>query len=97
MKAYMYILLCNNGKYYTGSTKDLDLRMAEHNAGMGSNFTSKHLLVKLVYYEEYRYIEEAFLREKQVQNWSKAKKEALIAGNKKDLKILARKEQFKNN
>lgn len=31
---------CNDGHYYTGSTKDLDLRLAEHNRGVGCNFTS---------------------------------------------------------
>lgn len=93
MKAYMYMLLCNNGQYYTGSTKDLELRIAEHGEGVGANFTSKHLPVKLVYYEEFRYIEEAFLREKQIQNWSKKKKEALIAGNKDALKILSKRKR----
>ncbi len=94
MKAYMYLLLCSNGQYYTGSTKYLELRLLEHESGMGANFTSKHLPVKLVYYEEFRSIAEAFLREKQVQNWSKKKKEALIAGNTADLKYLARKQKL---
>jgi putative endonuclease len=49
--------------------------------------------LKLVYYEEFRFIEEAFLREKQVQNWSRKKKEALIAGNKSDLIQFARKQR----
>ncbi|HNW68624.1 MAG TPA: hypothetical protein PKK66_07235, partial [Bacteroidales bacterium] len=40
----------------------------------------KHLLVKLVYYEKYQRIDEVFYREKQVQGWSRAKKEALING-----------------
>jgi putative endonuclease len=93
MAAYMYILQCSNGQYYTGSTKNLELRLAEHNEGLGANFTAKHLPVKLVYYEEFRFIEEAFLREKQVQNWSRKKKEALIAGNKSDLIQFARKQR----
>ncbi|MEI8201698.1 MAG: GIY-YIG nuclease family protein [Bacteroidota bacterium] len=85
MNAYMYILLCSNGKYYTGSTKDLNKRLEEHQNGEGSNFTRKHLPVKLVYYEQFARIDEAFLREKQVQNWSKLKKEALI--NKENSKL----------
>jgi putative endonuclease len=32
----------------------------------------------LVYFEEYKNIAEAFAREKQVQNWSRAKREALL-------------------
>src|SRR4051812_14867359 len=81
MKGWMYILHCANGAYYTGSTNDLDLRIQQHQNGEGANFTKKHLPVKLVYYEEFQRIDEAFNREKQVQRWSRAKKEALIAGN----------------
>ena len=79
-KGYMYILQCSNGAYYTGSTIDLDKRLAQHQAGEGANFTKKHLPVSLVYYEEFQRIDDAFYREKQVQGWSRAKKEALIKG-----------------
>ncbi len=41
MKGYMYILLCSNGQYYTGSTKDLERRLAQHLNGEGANFTKK--------------------------------------------------------
>lgn len=78
MKGYIYILLCSNGQYYTGSTNDLERRLAQHKNGEGSNFTRKHLPVRLVYLEEFDRIDEAFQREKQVQGWSRKKKEALI-------------------
>ena len=78
MKGYMYILECANGKYYTGSTKDLKRRLEQHQNGEGANFTKKHLPVRLVYFEEFQRIDEAFYREKQVQGWSRKKKEALI-------------------
>jgi len=80
MKGYMYILECASGHYYTGSTNDLERRLLEHQNGEGANFTKKHLPVKLVYYEEFLRIDQAFLREKQVQGWSRRKKEALING-----------------
>ena len=67
MKGYMYILECANGQYYTGSTKDLEVRLYQHQNGEGANFTKKHLPVKLVYFEEYERIDEAFYREKQIQ------------------------------
>jgi len=76
----MYILICENGAYYTGSTIDLELRVKQHQNGQGANYTSKHLPVKLIYYHEFDSIEQAFKREKQVQGWSRAKKEALING-----------------
>lgn len=78
MKGFMYILECSNGNYYTGSTIDIDRRLKEHNIGNGANFTKKHLPVELIYFEEFERIDEAFYREKQVQGWSRKKKEALI-------------------
>jgi putative endonuclease len=78
MEAFMYILKFGNGLYYVGSTKNLEKRLEQHQLGEGANFTRKHLPVKLVYFETFDRIDEAFKREKQVQNWSRAKKEALI-------------------
>jgi len=77
----MYILHCADGTFYTGSTTDLSTRISQHNSGEGANYTSKRLPVKLVYKEEFQRIEDAFRREKQIQPWSKAKKEALIKRN----------------
>ncbi|MBR6491907.1 MAG: GIY-YIG nuclease family protein [Bacteroidales bacterium] len=90
MKGYMYILLCNDGSYYTGSTTDLEHRLEQHFAGEGANYTKKHPPVKLLYYEEFDRIDEAFFREKQVQGWSRKKKEALISGNYEKLPELSR-------
>lgn len=81
----MYILECADGSYYTGSTWDLDRRLREHQNGEGANHTKKHLPVKLLYYEEYAQVEDAFHREKQVQGWSRRKKEALMAENREKL------------
>ena len=89
MKGYMYILECANGKFYTGSTHSLEIRLAQHQAGEGANFTKKHLPVKLVYCEEFERIDEAFVREKQVQGWNRKKKLALINGKFENLHGLA--------
>ncbi|NUN10430.1 MAG: GIY-YIG nuclease family protein [Ignavibacteriaceae bacterium] len=91
MKGYTYILLCADGKYYTGSTNDLRRRLEQHQLGEGANFTSKRLPVELVYYEEYERVDEAFYREKQIQGWSRSKKEALIFGKESALPTLAKK------
>ena len=80
MQGYMYILKCANGAYYTGSTNDLELRIYQHQNGEGANFTSKNLPVELVYFEEFQRIDDAYYREKQIQGWSRKKKEALING-----------------
>ena len=66
---------------------------------MGSRYTSSRLPVKLVYFEEYERIEEAFRREKQLQGWSRKKKEALISGDIDKLHFLAEcknRSHFKN-
>ncbi|AGA77335.1 GIY-YIG nuclease family protein [Echinicola vietnamensis] len=81
MKGYMYILECSNGAFYTGSTVDLDRRLEKHQAGHGANFTKRYLPVKLVYFEEYARIDQAFYREKQIQRWGRSKKIALINGD----------------
>ena len=89
MKGWMYILDCVDGSYYTGSTNNLELRLAQHQNGEGANHTKKRLPVKLVYFEEYQRIDEAFNREKQVQGWGRKKKEALINGTFDNLHNLA--------
>ncbi len=78
MKGYMYILKCSNDTYYTGSTKYLELRLKQHQDGEGANHTKKYLPVELVYFEEFQRIDEAYYREKQIQKWTRKKKEALI-------------------
>jgi len=80
MNGFLYILECADGSFYTGSTNNLDLRISQHQNGEGANHTRKRLPVKLVYFEEFLRIEEAYQREKQIQGWSRKKKEALIIG-----------------
>ncbi|MCP5156417.1 MAG: GIY-YIG nuclease family protein [Ectothiorhodospiraceae bacterium] len=79
--AYVYILECIDGSYYTGSTRDLDQRVWEHTIGLGARYTARRQPVKLVYAEEYDRIDDAFAREKQLQGWSREKKRALIEGH----------------
>lgn len=80
MHGFMYILLCANGSYYVGSTRDLERRVAQHQRGEGADHTRKHGPVELVYHEWYPRIDLAFNRERQVHGWSRKKKQALING-----------------
>ena len=89
----MYILECSDGSYYTGSTKYLDVRFLQHQNGEGANYTKTRLPVKLVYHEEFQRIDEAFYREKQVQGWSRKKKQALINGHYELLPKLSKSKQ----
>jgi putative endonuclease len=86
---YMYILKCADESYYTGSTKDLERRLCEHQNGLGAHHTAKRLPVRLVYCEEYDRIDDAFYREKQVQGWSRKKKEALMVSDYNQIHLLA--------
>jgi putative endonuclease len=89
--AWMYILKCADGSYYVGSTKNLELRFEQHQSGKGSRYTSGRLPVELVYGEEYDRVADAYAREKQVQNWGRAKRKALINGDTEMLPPLAKK------
>jgi len=86
---YLYILECADGSYYTGSTTDLDRRLWEHQNGLGAKYTAKRLPVKLVYCDECDRIDDVFFREKQIQGWSRKKKQALINGDSNQLHRLA--------
>ena len=87
----MYILKCSDDTYYTGSTKYLEKRIEEHQNGKGANYTKKKLPIQLIYFEEYDRIDFAFNREKQIQGWSRKKKEALMNGETYLLPKLAKK------
>ena len=88
-RAYVYILKCSDGKYYTGSTTDLERRMYEHKNKKYKGYTSYRLPVKLVYSQEFSNYNEAFQFERKIKTWSRAKKEALIKGDFTKLHKLA--------
>jgi putative endonuclease len=89
---FVYILLCSDDSYYVGVTNDLERRLIEHQEGeKGSLYTSKRLPVQLVYSEKVHGPLTAIKREKQLKTWSRAKKEALIAGREEELKRKAKK------
>ena len=78
---FMYLLRCADGSYYAGSTDDLEKRLGEHQAGLGSEYTRKYGPVALVYSARFQTREDARAFEYRVKGWSRAKKEALIAGD----------------
>ena len=86
-----YMLRCGDGSLYVGSTRNLDHRMSQHGAGAGSAYTSTRMPIELVWWEEFDRIDEAYAREKQLQGWSRVKREALASGRIDDLKKLAKK------
>ncbi|MDO5969041.1 GIY-YIG nuclease family protein [Flavivirga aquimarina] len=76
---YVYILSNKkNGTLYIGVTNDLERRIFEHKRKMISGFTSKYDLNKLMYFEQFQYVNDAIKREKQLKNWNRQWKIDLI-------------------
>jgi len=78
MAGFLYILQCSDKTYYTGSTRNLEKRLSEHQSGKGANYTKNRLPVILVYQEYFLDIADAFYYEKKIKKWSHAKKKAMI-------------------
>ena len=82
---YVYIMTNkNNTVLYTGITNDLMRRVYEHREKLVEGFTKKYNVTKLVYFEIFRDVESAILREKQIKGGSRAKKIELINDFNKD-------------
>lgn len=91
MAFYTYLLRCSDVSYYVGHTDDLDLRMAQHQSGALGGYTAKRLPVVLVWSDNFPTRDQAFAMERKLKGWSRAKKEALIAGDWEGISALARK------
>ena len=74
----MYIIECADGLYYTGITWDIPKRMEQHKSGKGGRFTAKHGFKRLCYFEEFIDLLQARERERQLKDFSRKKKEALM-------------------
>ena len=75
---------------YIGQTNNLEQRLKDHKnkATRASKFSRENGDFELVYKEDCKTQLESMRREKQVKGWTRAKKEALIAGNLSLLKKL---------
>jgi putative endonuclease len=92
--AYLYILLCADESYYTGTTRaDLEYRVAQHNAGTYGGYTATPRPVTLVFAQWFDRITDAIEAERQVKGWSRSKKEALIRGEFERLPELSKRHQ----
>ena len=76
---------CADGTLYTGFARDPHERVQVHNAGKGAKYTRSRLPVSLVYVEECESLSAALKRERHLKPWTRAKKEALIAGDGSNL------------
>ena len=67
-----------NGTLYVGVTNDIARRTREHRNGVGTDFTRKYGVRRLVWYERYADVNEAIAREKQLKKWERRWKLELI-------------------
>lgn len=86
---FVYLLQCSDGSYYCGHTDDMAVRMFQHHAGE-IGYTSTRKPVELLWQGEFETREGAIAFEQQIKGWSRAKKEALIAGNWDRIQELAK-------
>ena len=81
----VYILASKkNGTLYTGVTSDLPRRIEEHRNGVGSKFTAKYGVTRLVWFEEHDLVTQAIIREKTIKKWPRQWKINLIEEHNPD-------------
>lgn len=80
-KAYMYVVECRDGSYYTGYTTDVKRRLAVHNSGKGAKYTRARLPVKLIYVEGFASKEEAMSAEVLLKQKKRPQKERFLFEN----------------
>ena len=88
-----YLLQCADGSYYAGHTDHLDQRIGAHQSGEIAGYTSTRRPVTLVWSQDFPSRIEALEAERRIKGRSRAKKEALIAGDWERLSLLARNRQ----
>ena len=93
MAAWVYMLRCSDGSYYTGCTTNIDQRIYEHQAGVFPGYTSSRRPVELVWLEEFPDVNQAIDAERKLKGWSRKKKEALM---KEDFELIHELSECKN-
>jgi len=80
---YFIYIVTNHAKtvLYIGVTNDIARRLNEHfeNRGKPSTFAGRYHCYNLIYYERFSHIDHAIVREKELKDWNREKKEALIS------------------
>jgi putative endonuclease len=78
---FVYLLLCEDGSYYTGSTNNLASRLKKHKAGYGARYTRMRRPKKVVHVEEFRTRRAAMKREREIKRLTRDQKHRLVTGN----------------
>ena len=81
---FTYIIECQDGTYYTGSTGDISVRMKQHMEGKGASYTRTHKFKKLMYLENFDTRSGAMKREIEIKKMNRIKKMILIEKNREN-------------
>ena len=82
MSFYVYILLCIDGSFYTGYTKDIDARTRLHQNGKGAKYTKTHKPQKLAHVELFDSRGKAMKREREIKKLTHQQKLDLVSSQK---------------
>lgn len=74
---------------YTGVTSNIEIRVAQHKSGEGSQFTSKYKVTKLVFAEHFPTIQQAIEAEKKIKKRRRSAKVKLIEADNLEWQDLA--------
>lgn len=76
---WVYLLASKKGgTLYVGVTNALSRRILEHREGRGSEFASRHGVLRLVYAERFDDARDAIAQQKRIKHWRRSWKIALI-------------------
>ncbi len=75
---YIYILASRSRDLYIGFTNNIHTRIQQHREQNPGTHTTRYNINRLVYYEHFRYVNNAINREKELKDWSREKKISLI-------------------
>ncbi len=77
---FVYILASRSRTLYVGVTYSLRARVMQHRESVPGSFTARYRIHRLVHVEHFCYVGNAIAREKELKDWNRAKKIALIGG-----------------
>ena len=95
MPYFVYIILCKDGTFYTGYTKNIDARAKLHANGNGARYTKTHPPQEVAYVETFTSRSEAMKREKAIKKLNHEQK-AMLARSEEKLKSASNFQKNKN-
>ncbi len=75
---WVYILSSRSRTLYVGMTDSLRKRIVEHRRQTPGTFTTRYNVTRVVYFEQFQYVNNAIAREEELKKWTRAQKIALI-------------------